>query len=120
MIEITFEQFRDLVTQRGHDVDGLVAMFRGKIDDPREFFERVMSCQWHYKDRSGVVIPYRSVVEFYAQELHYYKDVAGARQRLCRCGCGRPVFGQYKFASDSCRKRVQRRDADVNSRLAGI
>jgi hypothetical protein len=103
--------------QRKHDVDELVDMFRGKIEDPREFFTRVMSCKWknpnpgRYEDRSDVVIPYRSVIEFYRQELHYFRDTAALRQRFCLCGCGRPVFGQFKFASDGCRKRVQRRKA---------
>ena len=63
--EITFNEFRALMEQRNHDVDGLVDMFRGKIDDPREFFERVMSCRvkigGRYEDRGECVIPYRSV-----------------------------------------------------------
>jgi hypothetical protein len=41
--EVTFRDFRELMERRSHDVDGLVDLFRGKIDDPREFFERVMS-----------------------------------------------------------------------------
>ena len=48
-------------------------LFRGKIEDPREFFERVMSGRWHDEDRSGVVIPYRCVIEFYQRELGYLK-----------------------------------------------
>jgi hypothetical protein len=112
MREVTFRDFRELMDRRNHDVDGLVDLFRGKIEDPREFFERVMSCRYHGEDRGDVVIPYKSVIDFYEQELHYFKDAA-KRQRLCECGCGKPVFGQYKFASDTCRKRVQRRKAIV-------
>src|SRR5439155_15167342 len=43
--EVTFRDFRELMERRKHDVDGLVHLFRGTIDDPRELFERVMSCQ---------------------------------------------------------------------------
>jgi len=118
MREITFRDFRELMERRNHDVDGLVDLFRGKIEDPREFFERVMSCRWHHEDRSDVVIPYKSLIEFYEQELHYFKDAA-KRQRLCECACGKPVFGQYKFASDACRKRVQRRKAIVPVKDSG-
>ena len=57
MREITFRDFRELMERRSHDVDGLVDLFRGKIEDPREFFERVMSCRYHGEDRSDVVIP---------------------------------------------------------------
>src|SRR5262249_16245171 len=108
MREITFRDFRELMERRNHDVDGLIDLFRGKIEDPREFFEPVMSCRWHHEDRSDVVIPYKSLIEFYEQELHYFKDAA-KRQRLCECACGKPVFGQYKFASDPSRKPVQLR-----------
>ena len=114
---ITFKGFSDLMERRGHDTDELVMLFRGKIDDPRDFFERAMSCRWRdtkngrYEDHSDVVIPYRSVIAFYEQELYYFKDAAKSSQRYCRCGCGEPVFGQYKFAREACRKRVQRQKA---------
>jgi hypothetical protein len=42
---------------RWRSVDDLVDILRGKIDDPREFFERAMTCRWHYEDRSDVVRP---------------------------------------------------------------
>jgi hypothetical protein len=75
--EITFEAFRALMEKRKRTVDDLVDLFRGKIEDPREFFERVMSCKaklnGRYEDRSDVVIPYRSVIEFYQGELGYQK-----------------------------------------------
>ena len=48
--------------QRHHDVEDLVQLFRGKIDDPRDFFERIMSSKSPNpdKDRSDVVIPYQA------------------------------------------------------------
>ena len=75
--EITFKEFRALMEKRKRTVDDLVDLFRGKIEEPREFFERVMSCgvklNGRYEDRSDVVIPYRSVIEFYQRELGYQK-----------------------------------------------
>jgi hypothetical protein len=67
------------------------------------FFERVMSCRWRnpetgrYQDRGGVVIPYRSVIEFYRRELAYLKDTEEeqARQALKR---KRPVSEERKQA----------------------
>lgn len=80
MREITFKEFSKLMTRRRRSVDDLVDLFRGKLDDSRNFFERAMSCHWRnpetgrYEDRSDVVIPYRSVIEFYQQELRYLED----------------------------------------------
>jgi hypothetical protein len=80
MREITFKKFSKLMAKRRRSVDDLVDLFRGKLDDSRNFFERVMSCQWRnpetgrYEDRSEVVIPYSSVIDFYAQEEHYLRD----------------------------------------------
>ncbi|MBI4523709.1 MAG: hypothetical protein HY695_07850 [Deltaproteobacteria bacterium] len=79
--EITFKDFQCLMQRRKRSVDDLVDIFRGKIEDPREFFERVMSCQWRnpqtrrLEDRSDCVIPYRSVIEFYQRELGYQKAI---------------------------------------------
>jgi hypothetical protein len=117
MTEVTFREFAELMAKRKHSVDDLVDMFRGKIDDPREFFDRVMSCRYKGEDRSDVVIPYRSVIEFYRQELHYFRDTAAARQRFCLCGCSRPVFGQHKYAAEACRKRLQRRKAETSQAI---
>lgn len=80
MREITFKDFQKLMIRRRRTVDDLVDIFRGKLDDSRSFFERVMSCQWRnpdtgrYEDRSDVVIPYKSAIEFYLKELHYLED----------------------------------------------
>lgn len=80
MNEVTFKDFAKLMAKRHRTVDDLVDLFRGKLDDNRTFFERVMSCQWRnpetgrVEDRSDVAIPYRSVIEFYAHEQHYLED----------------------------------------------
>jgi hypothetical protein len=69
MDKVTFRGFSQVAKRRGHTPDSLAEMFRGRIEDPREFFERVMSCKWRGDDRSDVVVPYRSVIEFYNAEL---------------------------------------------------
>jgi hypothetical protein len=80
MTEVTFKNFQKLMAKRRRSVDDLVDIFRGQLDDSRSFFERVMSCQWRnpdtgrFEDRSDVVIPYKSVIEFYLKELHYLED----------------------------------------------
>jgi hypothetical protein len=77
---MTFKDFQKLMSKRRRTVDDLVDIFRGKLDDSRSFFERVMSCQWRnpdtgrFEDRSDVVIPYKSVIEFYLKEQHYLED----------------------------------------------
>jgi hypothetical protein len=86
MKEITFKDFQKLMTKRRRTVDDLVDIFRGKLDDSRSFFKRVMSCQWRnpetgrYEDRSDVVIPYKSVIEFYLKEEIYLEDSLKGRR----------------------------------------
>jgi hypothetical protein len=86
--EVTFKDFQRLMTKRRRSVDDLVDIFRGKLDDSRSFFERVMSCQWRnpdtgrFEDRSDVVIPYESVIEFYFKETQYLKDTKEEQERL--------------------------------------
>jgi hypothetical protein len=80
MDEITLRDFQRLMLKRKRSVDDLIDIFRGKLDDSRSFFERVMTCQWRnpdtarYDPRSDVVIPYRSVIEFYRKEAFYLQD----------------------------------------------
>ena len=79
-MEVTFRDFRQVMEKRNRTSDDLVDLFRGKLDDSREFFDRVMTGQSYNpetrrkEDRSWVVIPYRSVLEFYFKELAYMKD----------------------------------------------
>jgi hypothetical protein len=107
--EIPFGNFVKLAKSRGHTVESLADRFRGKIENPSEFFERVMTCKYKGEDRSDVVIPYRSVLDFYSQELHYFGD-SQAKHRRCACGCGAPVFDRKKWASSACKKRIQRNE----------
>jgi hypothetical protein len=87
MDEITLRDFQRLMLKRKRSVDDLVELFRGKLDDSRSFFERAMSCQWRnpetgrYEDRGDVVIPYRSVIEFYQKEQFYFDDARKSHGR---------------------------------------
>jgi hypothetical protein len=88
MAEVTFKDFQTLMLKRKRTVDDLVDIFHGRLDDNRAFFERVMSCQWRnpdtgrFEDRGDVVIPYRSVLEFYFKETQYLKDTELEQERL--------------------------------------
>jgi hypothetical protein len=111
--EITFKDFASLARRRGHSPDSLAHRFKGKIENPAEFFHRVMQEKF-----AVVVIPYRSVLAFYTEELHYFKDT-NPRQRRCACGCDQPVFDRQKWAAPGCKKRIQRKQsATANSAVA--
>jgi hypothetical protein len=73
-----------LVKMCRRSVDDLVDIFRGKLDDTRSFLDRVMSCRSRNPDidRSDVVIPYRSVIEFYLKETQYLKDSEAEQERF--------------------------------------
>jgi len=49
----------------------LAALFRGKIDEQREFISSKHNCE----DLSDLIIPYRSVNGFYRQEDNYLADL---------------------------------------------
>jgi hypothetical protein len=110
MRDVTFKDLAMIAKRRGHTPESLAALFRGKIEDAREFFERALLRRWRGEDRSDVVIPYRSVIGWYHREVHYFAD-SNPKQRTCACGCGLPVFDRTKWASSGCRKRIQRQKA---------
>jgi len=113
MEEITFKEFATVARKRGHSAEPLADRFRGKIDEPREFFERVMSCKYKGEDRAGVVIPYKSVIEFYQAEMHYFAD-SNRKHRVCACGCDRPIFDRKKWATPGCKKKAQRKESQTS------
>ena len=118
MEEITFKEFAMVARKRGHSAESLADRFRGKIEEPREFFERVMSCKSKGEDRGGVVILYRSVVEFYQAELHYFGD-SNEKHRRCACGCDRPVFDRKKWATPGCRQKAAREKVTDSQKWVG-
>jgi hypothetical protein len=97
---VTFGQFAALAHRRKLTMQALAERFRGQIETPSEFFSRVLS------DKSpDLVIPYRSVLEFYASALAVERIPT---QPVCACGCGAPVFDRKKWALPGCRKKSQR------------
>ena len=116
--KITYRDFCNLAKRRGHTVESLARLFRGKLDlsgnplvgandTPKSFFERVMSCRYRGEDRSDVVIPYAPVIDFYKKEARALTETRPG-QRSCACGCRLPVFDRKKWASSGCRSRAAR------------
>ena len=104
---VTYSDFTKLARRRGWTAASLAERFRAKIEEPRAFFERVLSCSANGGELSASLIPYRSVLEFYQREAA--AAIAGGKARSCECGCGKPVYGRKKLASAACRKRMERR-----------
>ena len=101
---ITYRQFTEMARRRNLTVQSLAKRFRGRIENPLEFFTRVLS------DKSPAsLIPYRSVLEFY--DVMSAPVVPALARAVCACGCGAPVFDRKKWATPGCKKRVQRRAA---------
>jgi hypothetical protein len=104
--EVTFADFAALARRRGWSVAFLTERFRGQIEQPQDFFTRVMQGQY-----AAVVIPYNSVLAFYRQERGLLgTDHTGRR---CACGCGSPVFDRKRWASRACRQRGYRARTQV-------
>lgn len=98
---VTFRDFAALAKRRGWTPEFLAEEFKGKIEGPSEFFHRVLSGK-----QADVVIPYRSVLDFYHKELSPLVEQGDVR--LCVCGCGRRVHGRKQYAGNACRKRMER------------
>lgn len=105
---ITYSEFAKLAQQRHWTVESLAARFRGKIDEPREFFTRVL------KGSNGAgLLPYRSVIDFYEEAQSVAPALPNAH-KACACGCKQEVFDRQKWARPGCRKRVARKRATDN------
>ena len=102
--EVTYKDFSRLATELGWTQEMLVERFREKIDRPAEYFERVLSCRWKnpdtgkYEDRSSVVIPYRSVLQFYISELKAWQERTGSENPISE------AHKQQLAAARACRK----------------
>ncbi len=108
--EVSFRDFSALAKRRGWTPEFLAENFRGKIDGPSEFFHRCLSG----KPDWSIVIPYRSVLDFYWRELSPLIEEKSVR--LCLCGCQRRVHGRKSYASMACRKRMERRRSETPKR----
>lgn len=78
MNEVTFKEFSALANELGWTTEMLMERF-ADTGIKADFFERAISCRWRnpegrYEDRSGVVIPYKSVLQFYANELRTWRE----------------------------------------------
>ena len=100
---ITFKEFASLARSRGWTPEYLAQKFRGKIDGPSEFFHRVLSG----KPDWSVVIPYRSILELYWNEMSPILD-ENKSVRVCLCGCNQRVYGRKQYAQSYCRNKAYR------------
>ena len=115
-MEVTFKDIAALAKRRGWRPEFLSEEFRGKIDEPSDFFHRALSCTHKGEDRGWVVVPYRSVLEFYRKELSPL--MVEGEIKTCLCGCGGRVHGRQKYASRYCRVRAYRRRSQTTQRGA--
>lgn len=104
---VSYRDFAELARRRGWTAAWLAERFKGKIEQPREFFERILKAGSGSEDRGATLIPYRSVLELYQKKIG--PEAVGSESRTCECGCGKPVYGRKRLASDACRKRMERR-----------
>jgi hypothetical protein len=95
---VSFGEFAAFARRRGLTAADLADRFRGRIETPVEFFNRVLS-----PHHSANVIPYRSVIELYLAA-----EAGRGAGPVCSCGCGRPVFDRKKYALPGCKTRVAR------------
>jgi hypothetical protein len=103
MKQVTFKDFSILARELGWTVEMLAERFQETIERPREFFERVLSCRWkapdgRYEDRSSVVIPYRSVLQFYSTELRNWQESTGLAVPLTEAQRARNLKGSKAAA----------------------
>ena len=98
---ITFSQFADFARRRNLTAQSLAKRFRGRIENPLEFFTRVLSGK-----SPDSLIPYRSVLEFYTVMSTTTEPMLA--RPTCGCGCGAPVFDRKKWARPGCRTKARR------------
>lgn len=82
--EVTYSEFAKLAHQRHWTIESLAARFRGKIDEPREFFSRVL------KASGAALLPYRSVIDFYEAGLNIFPR--SPQLTTVRLGCKQEVL----------------------------
>ncbi|MEE9611332.1 MAG: hypothetical protein V3W19_08770 [Desulfatiglandales bacterium] len=112
--EVTFRDFSALAKRRNWTAEFLSENFKGKIENPSELFHRILSCKYHGEDRGYLIIPYKSILDFYWRELSPLIEEKSIR--FCICGCQRRVHGRKSYASMACRKRMERRRSETPKR----
>jgi len=96
---VTFKQLAQLAGERGWTVQNLAERFRGRIENPSDFFTCVLSGKF-----PDTIIPYRSVLDFFVVAQAVTPDDRAA----CACGCGLRVFDRKKYALPGCKTRATR------------
>jgi len=108
--EVTFRDFASLAKRRAWTPEFLSEKFRGQIEGPSEFFHRCLSG----KPNWGVVVVYRSVLDFYWRELSPLIEEKAVR--FCVCGCQRRVYGRKQYATRYCRNKAYRERSETSKR----
>ncbi len=109
-VEVSFRDFAVLAKRRNWTPEFLAEKFRGTIEGPSEYFHRCLNG----KPNWGVVISYRSVLNFYWKELGPL--IQEKAVRFCICGCQRRVYGRKQYASGYCRLRRHRQGSQTSKR----
>ena len=63
---VTFGQFARAGIRHGWSIDFLAKLFRGKIDEPRELFDRIFD---RHGRHAAMLVPYASLLSFYWREV---------------------------------------------------
>lgn len=101
---VTFGQFAATAKKNGFDQAALVEVCKPwwEGNDPVTSFAKRVFLPMH-KD---VVIPYRTLLELYARWDAVQTE---QKEKVCACGCGRPIKSKFKiFATTACRKKQSR------------
>lgn len=105
--EVSFKDFSELARRRGWSVEFLAERFRRRIEEPVDLFTRILTSKYKNEYRGDVLIPFRSILELYGQEIGFHQQEQG-REKFCACGCGARVWNRKKWANQGCKKRAQR------------
>jgi len=101
---ISFKDFANLANRKGWTPEYLTERFRGKIDNPSQFFHRCLDSK-----NKNMIIPYRSIISLYQEELN--SAASDGSIPSCLCGCKRRVHGKKKYFSGACRVKIHRQES---------
>jgi hypothetical protein len=91
-----------LANERGLTPEYLAQPFTNKIERPSEFFHRLFQAQ-----HAAVVIPHRSVLDFYTSMLHHSSM---GHHDPCACGCKQTVFDRKKVGFTGIQEKSTAKD----------
>ena len=105
---VSFRDLASLAKKRDWTPEFLAEKFKGIIEAPSEFFHRCL-CG---KPDWNVVIPFKSVLDFYWRELSPLIEEESVR--FCICGCQRRVYGRKQYATSYCRKKASLKRSETH------